>query len=84
MEAGNMQGEGVHCSSRVVVRSEVQDQIQVCLQRSLRARAQESLLMVDFQNLFEYLQVIGLIGSHAHTHTHAHTDRHTHTHTCRV
>ncbi len=41
----------------VGVRPEVQCQIEGCLRRAARADAEQALLMVAFQNLFEYLQV---------------------------
>jgi len=42
---------------RISVRAEAQSQIAECLKRAQSAEAQHALLIVEFQNLFEYLQV---------------------------
>lgn len=46
-------------AGQVGVRAEAQAQISTCLSAVLRADSQHALLMVEFQNLFEYLQVRG-------------------------
>jgi len=50
----------------VAVREEVQPQIAACLQRAHRVQSQRTLLMVEFQNLFEYLQSLKCIAVHLH------------------